>query len=110
MILKLINCKKILFFICIYFIVSNYYYFPSFKIFRIFGTPDETVWPEVTTLPDWNPDFPTWTPLNLQKVVPGLNEEGADLIEKLLTLDPRKRMNARDALRHPWLSRFAEDI
>ena len=29
-----------------------------FKIFRCLGTPDETVWPGVNSLPDFQPAFP----------------------------------------------------
>ena len=33
--------------------------------------------------------------------------EGRDLVEKLMTKDPSKRINARKALEHPWLTRRA---
>lgn len=31
-----------------------------FKIFRSLGSPDETIWPGVTSLPDWKKTFPKW--------------------------------------------------
>ncbi len=31
-----------------------------FKIFRIMGTPKESMWPGVTNLPDFKPTFPRW--------------------------------------------------
>ena len=31
-----------------------------FKIFRGLGTPDDSVWPEVSQLPDYKPQFPKW--------------------------------------------------
>jgi len=41
-------------------------------IFRLLGTPDETVWPGVTTLPNFNALFPSWprrpTQLELEKL------------------------------------------
>ena len=52
-----------------------------FKIFRVLGTPDETSWPGVTELRDWNNDFPRWVPLNLVRVVPGLCDAGYQLLE-----------------------------
>lgn len=31
-----------------------------------------------------------------------MDRSGADLLAKLLTLDPQKRITATDALDHPW--------
>ena len=33
-----------------------------------------------------------------------LSEEGMDLLNKLLTLDPKKRISANKALTHKWFS------
>eukprot|EP01034_Spumella_vulgaris_P029343 gene29343-36378_t len=52
-----------------------------FKIFRILGTPNEDVWPGVTSLQDWNEDFPIWPSLNIARFVPGLQDAGIDLLE-----------------------------
>ena len=38
-----------------------------FKIFRGLGTPDETVWPEATQLPDYKPEFPKWKAKELKE-------------------------------------------
>ncbi len=48
---------------------------------RILGTPNEDVWPGVTSLQDWNEDFPIWPSLNIARFVPGLHEAGIDLLE-----------------------------
>jgi hypothetical protein len=50
-------------------------------ICRILGTPNEDVWPGVTSLQDWNEDFPIWPSLNIARFVPGLHEAGIDLLE-----------------------------
>ena len=76
-----------------------------FKVFRILGTPDDEVWPGVTALPDWNEAFPVWPTLNLEAFVPGCTKDGIHLINNFITLDPKKRMSAQEALRHPY---FAE--
>ncbi len=68
------------------------------------GTPNETVWPGVTRLQDWNPDFPVWPTLNLTKFVPSIGDSGIDLLEQFLALDPKNRISARDALAHPFLA------
>ncbi len=75
-----------------------------FKIFRVLGTPNETVWPGVTRLPDWNADFPVWPALNLSKFAPSIGDAGVDLLEQFLALDPKNRISARDALSHPFLA------
>ena len=75
---------------------------------RILGTPNEEVWPGVTSLQDWNPDFPVWPPLSLARFVPGLSEAGIDLLEQFLAIDPRKRISAKDALNHPYCTTPAD--
>lgn len=51
-----------------------------FRIFRTLGTPDETVWPGVTSLPDYKPSFPKWARQELSKVAPLLDEDGRELL------------------------------
>ena len=42
----------------------------------------------------------------LAKLIPHLNPEGVDLIQKLLIYDPDQRLSARQALRHPYFLEF----
>lgn len=51
-----------------------------FRIFRTLGTPDETVWPGVTSLPDYKPSFPKWARQEFSKVAPLLDEDGRELL------------------------------
>ena len=46
----------------------------------------------------------------LNKVVPGLDLAGLDLLEKLLQCDPGKRIPAKEALSHPYFSDVPETI
>jgi serine/threonine protein kinase len=39
-------------------------------------------------------DSPAW---------PNISAEGKDFVQKLLVVDPKNRMTARDALHHPWI-------
>jgi len=71
-----------------------------FKIFRTLGTPKESTWPGVTSLPDFKPTFPKWAPTSLAKQVPNLDETGIDLLSKMICYDPLSRISARDALAH----------
>ncbi|KAI9666021.1 MAG: Cyclin-dependent kinase catalytic subunit [Bathelium mastoideum] len=73
-----------------------------FKIFRTLGTPSEEDWPGVTSFPDFKPSFPKWQRNDLQTVVPGLDEDGLDLLDALLVYDPANRISAKQALMHPY--------
>mmetsp|Transcript_30473 Transcript_30473/g.41286 ORF Transcript_30473/g.41286 Transcript_30473/m.41286 type:complete len:305 (-) Transcript_30473:853-1767(-) len=75
-----------------------------FRIFRTFGTPTEEVWQGVTGLPGFQTQFPTWQRGNLRRLVPSLDEDAVDLLEKLCTYDPTQRISMQDALRHPFLA------
>ncbi|CAN1853420.1 Cell division control protein 2 homolog A, partial [Linum perenne] len=73
-----------------------------FKIFRIMGTPNEDIWPGVTSLPDFKSSFPKWPSKDLATVVQTLDLAGIDLLRKMLCLDPSKRITARTALEHEY--------
>ncbi|XP_013910064.1 PREDICTED: cyclin-dependent kinase 2 [Thamnophis sirtalis] len=73
-----------------------------FRIFRTLGTPDETVWPGVTAMPDYKSSFPKWARQDFSKVVPPLDEEGRKLLALMLHYDPNKRISAKTALNHPF--------
>ena len=55
-------------------------------IFRILGTPSPQTWPGVVELPDWDDSFPVYPPKSLEKVVPGLTEQGYDLLNVCISL------------------------
>jgi cyclin-dependent kinase len=72
------------------------------KIFKVLGTPNTTVWPKVTELPDWRPDFPVYPRMDLDTLFPRLDPLGIDLLSKLLEYPPEKRISAEDALHHRY--------
>ena len=79
-----------------------------FKIFMLCGTPNEETWPGVTSLEDWNDSFPVWPPLRLESRMKEVEEEGLNLLENMLQLNPMERISARQALRHPYFDAFRE--
>lgn len=45
------------------------------------GTPDESVWPGVTELPDYKSFFPQWPKKPTDKICENLDANGRDLLE-----------------------------
>nr|DAD34305.1 TPA_asm: hypothetical protein HUJ06_004945 [Nelumbo nucifera] len=80
------------------------------KIFRTLGTPNETIWPGFLKLPGVKVNFVKHQYNLLRKKFPAtsftgspiLSESGFDLLNKLLTYDPEKRITAEAALNHEW--------
>lgn len=75
-----------------------------FRIFRTLGTPTQETWPNVHEYPDYKPTFPMWHTQPLANAVPNLDEEGVDLLAKLLEYHPARRISAKAALRHPYFA------
>jgi len=73
-----------------------------FKVFRILGTPNEQIWPGVSSLPDFKPVFPQWKPQLLSTSCPNLDGLAMDLLAKTLIYEPVKRITAKVALNHPY--------
>lgn len=81
------------------------------KIFRIIGTPNEKDYPGLTKLPDWNPElYEVFPPQDLKQYVPNIDEDGFDLLKKMLRLDPDKRITTNDALLHPYFDEIKNTI
>ncbi|KAL9246558.1 hypothetical protein vseg_020076 [Gypsophila vaccaria] len=80
------------------------------KIFRILGTPNETIWPGMKKLPGVKVNFVKHQYNQLRKKFPAtsftgspvLSDAGFDLLNRLLTYDPHKRISADAALNHEW--------
>ncbi|PAV84334.1 hypothetical protein WR25_16815 [Diploscapter pachys] len=81
-----------------------------FKIFQVMGTPTEETWPGVSSLHDYKPTFPKWKKSTLgdkcvdKKGRALLAGDGLNLLEQMLVYDPVERLNARDALKHPYFN------
>lgn len=73
-----------------------------FSHVSLLGTPDENIWPGVTSFPDYKSSFPKWKRQDTSTFVPGLEEAGLDLIDGLLEFDPARRLSAKQACMHPY--------
>ncbi|XP_015116566.1 cyclin-dependent kinase 14 isoform X1 [Diachasma alloeum] len=77
------------------------------KIFRILGTPTEETWPGVTRLPGYKPHRLAFYPLRkLGLSFPRLYDvaEGDNMASSLLQLNPDDRIDAEEALKHPYFA------
>jgi serine/threonine protein kinase len=78
-----------------------------FRIFRLLGTPTEKVWPGVTAFPDMRPTYPRFERRALLDAVPALNaldNDGLDLLARMLVYEPSRRISAREAIEHPYFN------
>lgn len=74
------------------------------RIFKKLGTPTEESWPEVKQLPDYKDDFTIYPPIPLKTLVPGLDEDGDNLLEQMLKYNPNERITAEKAMKHPYFA------
>jgi len=75
------------------------------RIFKGLGTPNEDQYPEIINLPKWNKkDIPQYEGRGMTVLVPGLDEDGYDLIGRMLCYDPSKRITAQGAMEHAFLA------
>ncbi len=70
-----------------------------YRIFRQFGTPDETVWKSISQLPDYKDSFPKWE----KKLLPHrFYIDSVDLFFAMMKYDPDQRISAKDALKFSY--------
>jgi len=74
------------------------------KIFNVLGTPSEATWPNASLLPAYA-QFEPREPLKLQSIFgANIGTEAVDLIQKMLNINPQRRITASEALGHPFFS------
>lgn len=69
-----------------------------YKIFRALGTPNEQIWKDVCSLPDYKTTFPNWPVRHIRETVPFSDELGLDLLSKMLVYDPNYRIRDRKSV------------
>ena len=70
-------------------------------MFRALGTPTDSQWPGLKLLPDYVA-FPSYPRPPLNTIFNAASSDALDLLERMLTYDPERRISARDALMHPY--------
>uniref|UniRef100_A0A8C0WRT3 Uncharacterized protein n=1 Tax=Castor canadensis TaxID=51338 RepID=A0A8C0WRT3_CASCN len=68
-----------------------------------------TKWNRSTCL-DYKNTFPKWKPGSLASHVKNLDENGLDLLSKMLIYDPAKRISGKMALSHPYFDDLDNQI
>lgn len=80
------------------------------RIFKLMGTPDPATWPEVKDLPEWDPDFPEYEEKDVTEFVPGLDEQGYDLIRHMLQYNPSNRWSAERCMTHAYFDEVRDRV
>ena len=73
------------------------------RIFNLLGVPNESNWPDTYQLPGFRV-YKGTPQTSIQKKFANFSEESRDLLEKLLVLNPNKRITAQEALNHPYFN------
>ena len=84
-----------------------------FKIFQVFGVPNPEEWPEVVQLEHYKKTFPKFQPnqfLRSQPFLQSIGLLGIDLIESLLQMNPKKRINAAQARQHKFFEGYPKHL
>ena len=81
-----------------------------FKLMQVYGTFNELTLPGYKAFPYFDQDFPYWKGVGLKNylkqrhgVIP-IDDVAYDLMEKMLAIDPCKRITCKDALSHPYFN------
>jgi len=77
-----------------------------FKIFQFHGTPTNATWAGVTNLPDFKTTFPRFRQAVPEQILTNFDPVALDLLLKLIAIDPARRINAKEAIAHPYFENF----
>jgi cyclin-dependent kinase len=80
------------------------------RIFKALGTPTPEIYPGIVELPEYNPNFAVYPPVEggLAALMPSMTPVMLDLASRLLQYDPNKRISAKEALSHPFFKEIVD--
>ncbi|CDW56385.1 Pkinase domain containing protein [Trichuris trichiura] len=78
------------------------------RIIQLVGSPSEDFLRKIQSdeARNYIRSLPKTEPKDFRQVFTGASENAIDLLRRMLVLDPDQRINATDALAHPYLSQF----
>lgn len=80
-------------------------------IFKLLGTPTEETWPGITSNEEFiSYNYPRYRADSLHNHTPRLDNDGVELLSKLLQFEGKKRIAAEEAMRHPYFHCLGERI
>jgi len=74
------------------------------KIFNILGTPSESEWPSSSSVV--REAFPARTSRGVDSLIPEMDNQAKDLLKRMLSFNPSRRISASDAIWHPYLTDY----
>lgn len=81
------------------------------KLFSVVGTPTKESWPEgVAAIEQKRIQFPQYGQVDLRRYITGLNEEGVDLLGRMIRCNPRERIKMKEVIQHPFFKKITEQL
>lgn len=74
------------------------------KIFEIIGSPQESDWPRGTSLA--YASFAGYSEVSFNELFPQLNDNALDLMKRMLSFNPERRITAKGALAHSYFEGY----
>jgi serine/threonine protein kinase len=80
------------------------------QVFSVLGTPSEDLLNEFADVQSKKATFPNYPPVPLRKLLKTKDVNLVNLLQKLLAIDPRQRITAKEALNHPYFDSLSQTI